>query len=111
VEAVDQIGNGQGTHDKNKLLEPFLLGNISDLLYEIKCLAKSTSATKSVRIKTLCIQKLKQILERYHNLLGRAFKESISKYINDSFKSRKIFRHDLRKIHAWWLKDSLKINN
>jgi len=96
--------------EKIELSETFLLGNISDLLYEIKCLAKSTSATRSIRIKRRSIGKLKKVLARYRNLLGHPLKEIISDFIRDSFKSRKISRHDLHKIQAWWLKDGLKIN-
>jgi len=96
--------------EKIELSETFLLGNISDLLYEIKCLAKSTSATRSIRIKSRSIGKLKKALARYRNLLGHPLKEIISDFISDSFKSRKISRHDLHKIQAWWLKDGLKIN-
>ncbi len=109
--AVGDIGSDQEMSDKIELSETFLLGNISDLLYEIKCLAKSTSATRSVRIKRRSLAKLKRVLERYRNLLGHHFKEIISEFIGDSFKSRKITRHDLRKIQVWWLKDALKIHN
>lgn len=111
VRAVDKIGSNRKTSGNDELSETFLLGNISDLLYEINCLAKSTSATKSIRIKRRSIAKLKRVLERYRNLLGHHFKEIISEFIGDSFKSRKISRHDLRKIQVWWLKDALKINN
>lgn len=111
AKAVDQIGIDRETSENNELSKTLLLGNISDLLYEIKCLGKSTSATKSIRIKRRSIEKLKQAFERYRNLLGRHFKEIISEFIKDSFKSQKISRHDLRNILAWWLKDALKINN
>ena len=111
VQAIDKIGSNEKAPENGELSVTFLLGNISDLLFEIKCLAKSTSTTKSIRTKRRSVAKLKRVLGRYRNLLGHHFKEIIGEFIGDSFKSRKIAGHDLRKIQAWCLKDPLKINN
>lgn len=112
VRVVDQIDSGQETLEKkDELSETFLLGNISDLLYEIKRLATIIAATKSIQTKKDSIARLKLILGRYRDLLGYHLKEIISDFITETFKSRKISRHDLRKIVAWWLREALKINN
>ncbi|MBA4056775.1 MAG: hypothetical protein C0490_18825 [Marivirga sp.] len=97
-------GNKVNPEDRSTFSETFLLGSLSDLLYEIKSLAKANAGTRNSRIKKDSITKLKTLLGRYRNLLGVHFKEIISIFIYDTFKSQRVPHPNLNKIKTWWLK-------
>lgn len=90
------------SQDRSAFSETFLLGNLADLLYEIKTLAKD-ARTRNTRIKKNSIAKLRTLLWRYHKLPGANVEEIISLFIYDTFKGLKIPRQNLPKIKSWWL--------
>lgn len=100
------VRNEEGTHGEDipAFSETFLVGNLADLLFEIKTLARSSVNAKSTRIKEARITKLIALLDRYHNLLGSHFRKIIAVFIKDTFKRLHVPRRNFKEIEAWLLR-------
>ena len=83
------VRNGEGTpgEDIPASSKSFLGGNLADLLFGTKTLARSSANTASARIKEARITKLIALPGRCHNLPGSHFRKITAVFIKDTFKS------------------------
>ncbi len=85
--AVARNEDGTPGEDIPASSESFLGGNLVDLLFGTKTLARSSANTASTRIKEARITKLIALLGRCHNLTGSHFIKITAVFIKDTFKS------------------------
>lgn len=109
VDAQDLIigpsDNSQQTDTEGSLL----IGSVSDLLREIKVLARVIKESKGSKEDGAPM--FQSLLSNYSHLIGTKYQESISLFIHDQCRSECAFEVDLAEVRSWWLEMESQNNN
>lgn len=77
-----------------------LIGNVADLLQEIKTLIQLITEYKSDR--TECESLFRTLLLRYPHLRKTSYREAICQYICETAKTQFSFNLHVKEVNAWW---------
>jgi hypothetical protein len=99
VEAEDLI-IGEPVNKENRDDDSLLVGSVSDLLHEIKVLARVIK--ESGGSKEEGIPMFQSLLSNYPQLVGTKYQESITLFVHQHCSSEAVFEVSLDEIKSWW---------
>lgn len=107
LEAQDLI-IGESAKERNEDDDSLLVGSVSDLLHEVKVLARVIK--ESGGSKDEGTPMFQSLLLNYPQLINTKYQESISLFIHQHCTDESLFDVDLNEINSWWPAGELQNN-
>lgn len=97
VDAQELIVDQLASRDNE---ESLLIGSVSDLLHEIKVLARVIKESNGS--KEDGVPMYQSLLSNYPHISGTKYQESVSIFIYEHLRNENVFEADLDEINSWW---------
>ena len=91
---------GPSTREQETSENAMILGTVSDLLQEIRSLVEAVAGSNGGREEFVSM--FRSLLERYPQLNGTSYKDTINVFICDTCKEHSPFELELKEIRSWW---------